>query len=523
LQPGPAVGRRTVVPERHEPALAARVGEAMVWNSVAAPIKAGLTLAASVVIARMLGPDRYGAYAVTLSLLTFLGQYTDLGINRSLPRYLPQAEVRFGQPGVRALLRDVLLLKVAIVVVTAVLLAALSPRVAEKLRLGADGIVWIQLVVVVFACEVFREIALRVLNSYLRQKLTNSVEMLTLAIHPLASALVLWLGGGVGAVLAATAAQSALAVALLGTAARRVVRDTPSRAPLADPHGLSRQMVPHAATNYTLLVTKFFAELPFVVFLMAWAGTDKAAIGGFAIAYKIVGMSMNLLAIPLQSVQVPLMARMDAVARPGALSETWAALAKYLVFALAPGISLIEILAPEVIVLLYGNAYREAATWVRILAPLLALETLFNLSSNVLIIKGDYRELVSLRGAALAMAPFVVAAAFLGGPAAVALTIGTGRALLAFAGYSIAARRYRLAFPVGFVSRVCLAALGLWIAAMGMAAWAAHGWVAVGARVLAGGVGFLLAFRLLGGFDADEKRLLAHFPVPGVDRLLRWM
>lgn len=509
--------------ERREPALAARVGEAMVWNSIAAPIKAALTLAASVVIARMLGPDGYGAYAVTLSLLVFLGQYTDLGINRSLPRYIPQAEERFGQPGVRALLRDVLLVKGAIVVATAVSLSAVSAAVARMLRLGVDGTVWLRIVVVVFAAEVFREIALRILNSYLRQKLTNSVEMLTLAIHPLAAALVLWLGGGVGALLAATAAQSALAAALLASAARRVVRDTPSREPLDDPHGLSRQMVPHAATNYALLVTKFFAELSFVVFLMAWAGTNKAAIGGFAIAYKIVGMSMNLLAIPLQSIQVPLMARMDAVARPGAFSETWAALLKYLLFALAPGVSLLVILAPEGIVLLYGNAYREAASWVRILAPLLALETLFNLSSNVLIIKGDYRELMGLRAAALVLAPFVVGAALLGRPAAVVLTIGTGRALIAFAGYSIAARRYRLVFPLGFAGRVGFAALGLWMAAAAATPWAGRGWVAVGASSLAGGLGFLLAFRLLGGFDADEKRLLGHFPVPGVDRLLRWM
>lgn len=493
------------------------------WNSVAAPIKAALTLAASVVIARMLGPDGYGAYAVTLSLLALLGQYTDLGINRSLPRYIPQAEVRFGQPGVRALLRDVLLVKGAIVVGTAVTLSALSPAIARMLRLGAGGVVWIRIVVVVFAVEVFREIALRILNSYLRQKLTNAVEMLTLTIHPLAAALVLWLGGSVGALLAATAAESALAVALLASAARSVVRDTPSGAPLADPHGLSRQMVPHAATNYTLLVTKFFAELSFVVFLMAWAGTNQAAIGGFAIAYKIVGMSMNLLAIPLQSVQVPLMARMDAVARPGAFAETWAALFKYLVFALAPGVSLLVILAPEAIVLLYGNAYHEAAGWVRILAPLLALETLFNLSSNVLIIKGDYRELMGLRAAALALAPFVVGATLLGGPAAVALTIGTGRAIIAFAGYSIAARRYRLTFPFAFAGRVGFAALGLWTAAATTMLWAADGWVTVGASSLAGGLGFLLAFRLLGGFDADEKRLLGHFPVPGLDRLLRWI
>ena len=46
--------------EAVERPLAPRVGEAMVWNTLAAPLKAAATLLTSVVVARMLGARDYG-------------------------------------------------------------------------------------------------------------------------------------------------------------------------------------------------------------------------------------------------------------------------------------------------------------------------------------------------------------------------------------------------------------------------------------------------------------------------------
>ena len=166
-------------------------------------------------------------------------------------------------------------------------------------------------------------------------------------------------------------------------------------------------MVPHAATIYFLLLTKSFAELSFVVFLLAWAGAGKAAIAQFSIGYKTVGMLMNLLAIPLQSVQVPLLARMDTLARPEGFARAYAGLLKYLIFVLGPGVCMISIAAPQAIRILYGESYLPSATLIRILMPLFAVETLFSISGNVLMIKGEYRKMAALRWASLGAAPLI--------------------------------------------------------------------------------------------------------------------
>ncbi|MGH7860220.1 MAG: oligosaccharide flippase family protein, partial [Candidatus Binatia bacterium] len=88
--------------------LGPRVAEALAWSSVGGPLRAGLAVLVSVVTARLLGPEAYGAYAILLSLLGTLIVYTDLGVGRSLLRFLPFAASRHGAAGVRTLLRDVL-------------------------------------------------------------------------------------------------------------------------------------------------------------------------------------------------------------------------------------------------------------------------------------------------------------------------------------------------------------------------------------------------------------------------------
>jgi O-antigen/teichoic acid export membrane protein len=499
------------------------VAEAMVWNSLAAPVKAGLTLLASVVIARGLGPEGYGSYSVLLALLAALGQYLDFGINRSLPRFLPEADARHGPAAVRALLRDVGVAKTAIVAISVPAVVLCARPLAQLLQLPRGGEAWIRLASVVFAVEVVRELGLRVVNSYFRQKISNLIETAMLAVHPAAAAAVLWLGGGIVGVLALTALEGALAALALGIVARRLVGPPSIPARPFDPRDATRRMIPHAATNYALLVTKGFAELSFVVFLLAWAGTAKEEIARFAIAYKIVGMSMNLLAIPLQSVQVPLLARVDADPRPDALVRAYGLLFKYLLLALSPGVALLVVLAPGLVSFLYGAEYAGAALPLRVLALLLALETLWNLSSNVLIVKAHYRALMALRAANIALAPFVVAAAISGNLAVVASVVGAGRALVAFAGYRIAASRYELAFPGLFAARVGLASVCL-AAMAAVVAWGLREFS--GAPLLAAGAGalaFLVAFRVLGGLDEEERRLLVHFPIPGIQRLQRWI
>jgi hypothetical protein len=140
-----------------------------------------------------------------------------LGINRSLPRYLPDAEVRHGRAGVEALLRDVIAVKGALAGFTVILLNLFSAPVFSALGLGPAHRLWIWLVSGIYVCEALREIALRVLSSYFRQKLINGTELATLLVHPFAAALILWLGFGVSGAMAVNGALSFAGAVVLGS------------------------------------------------------------------------------------------------------------------------------------------------------------------------------------------------------------------------------------------------------------------------------------------------------------------
>ena len=48
----------------------------------------------------LISSDSINAVRDTANMAEVVGQYTDLGINRSLPRYVPEADVRLGRAGV---------------------------------------------------------------------------------------------------------------------------------------------------------------------------------------------------------------------------------------------------------------------------------------------------------------------------------------------------------------------------------------------------------------------------------------
>lgn len=89
--------------ERHGP-LIERAGWAVFWNAAFFPLKALIGFASSIVIVRLLRIEGFAYYNTAMALLTTLGLLVDLGIERTLPRFYPEVEMRFGRKGVVRLL-----------------------------------------------------------------------------------------------------------------------------------------------------------------------------------------------------------------------------------------------------------------------------------------------------------------------------------------------------------------------------------------------------------------------------------
>jgi len=115
------------------------------WAAMANALSAGLTFVTLFVLARLLGPDEFGVFALVWSILTIFGMLGDFGVGSSVAKYL--AEESTARRGlVRSILRDGLYIKLVSGVLFSLLcfLAAHAlgvifhdPRLVDPLQIGA--------------------------------------------------------------------------------------------------------------------------------------------------------------------------------------------------------------------------------------------------------------------------------------------------------------------------------------------------------------------------------------------------
>src|SRR5438132_8428755 len=106
----------TTTTKRHGP-LIERAGWAVFWNAAFFPLKTLIGFGSSIVMVRLLRTEGFYYYNVTLALLATLGLFVDLGIERTLPRFYPEVEMRFGRRGIVRLLVAVTIVKAAMLLV----------------------------------------------------------------------------------------------------------------------------------------------------------------------------------------------------------------------------------------------------------------------------------------------------------------------------------------------------------------------------------------------------------------------
>src|SRR5262245_58270069 len=117
--------------ETPQPSLTQRIASAAAWNTLLFPARFVVGLAASVLLFRFLTPAEYGILTLLTGLAATIGLYADLGIERSLPRFIPEVERGGGRAGVARFLRRIIALKLAIILVCiAALLAFSRPLIA---------------------------------------------------------------------------------------------------------------------------------------------------------------------------------------------------------------------------------------------------------------------------------------------------------------------------------------------------------------------------------------------------------
>ncbi len=555
---------------------------ATLWNTMLFPARLLVGLVASVVYYRQLSLDQVGILFLLQSVTATIGLYSDLGIERTLPRFLPEVEREAGRAGVQRLMTRVIRLKLLLLLVLIAGLAvftkpatrafvaherheisALEERLAHEgsgtagassteRSLGAkkaavaemesEAGLFLGAVGLLLVLGAVFDVYMQFLTAYLKQRSWNLITLASTLLQPVLVTVFILAGWGIGGVLLGLVLAPFVSALLAGwqvTLTSRALSHVESAQTV--PPGLAGRFARFAGVNYLMQVTTWVYDLQFVVFLSA-ATLSLADVALLGFAYKFTKDFLGYVWTPLTGVMTPVLSRVHVRGESKALQEAHAALTRIIWLILVPsGVGLL-ILTPQILRALYPK-YTGTATLVMVFVVFTFGEALLSVPQNVLMVVERYRPVVLARLVAFLTIPLMWLLLPRCGVLGVALAAGTARLLSRAVTMVWGTRELGLVFPFGFAGRVVGASGAMAVAVvassralerpllhalLGIAAWIAGPWAAPVAALtdvafwsIVGAAVFVGVLRLLGGLHPEDRRRLAGLSLPWARSLSR--
>ena len=526
------------------PNLTQQVTRAVAWNALLGPLKLVADVLSTLVKLNALDPARVGLLSLISRAASTAGTWADLGIDRSLPRFIPEVDQTGGKPAVARLLRQVFAVKGALLAVFLVLLAAYgrqsawllgSARQRADAGLG-DGLLWLALgtvAVIVVLGNVYDGL-MGYLISFFHQRAWNLIGLVSGLVLPLVTAGVILLGYDIPGVLAAMVLAQVVGVALAGWQVARAMRAPSGAAPVAAegapaPPRLWRRFFFYTAMANLLNLSDWLVRPDLASFVLAFQQQSLAQVAGLSVCFNLVGQVLAYLYTPLVGLQVPLFTRVRGDGP--ALRAAYAGLGRILLLLIVPGGVGLALLARSAVLIQYP-AYVSVVPAAQLLIPMLFIESLLSLGHNVLIVHERYVAVTLSRLSAAIAVPLLLWAVPRYGISGAVMALGAGRLLSGGLATYFAWRAFPLGFSWGFAGRVALAtaAMAAVVALLAAflipplavdASYAARIAAAFPAlaTALAGAATFGVALRLLGGILPEDRARLAASRLP----LKRWI
>lgn len=549
---------------------------AVFWNAALFPLRLVASLVSSVLITSLLQPrSQFGLIVLISGAAATIGLYGDFGIERSLPRFVPEVERAGGGRLVRRFLGQLIGFKLlAMAVLITVLLALSGPLlnlVADKQtplvvdQLQRNGGLFIAAICAMLLLGALFDTSMQFLSSYFKQRAWNVITIASGVLQPLLIISFFGLGGAqVEMVVLAMVVSPLVSVLLAGWQALRLAYNAAAMregggesavgAARQLPTGFLTRFTRYSALSYFMNISVYFYTLPFIsLVLNGYYRADGIAI--FAVAYNFVNTVLTALWSPLSGVQIPLFSRIYTADRAaGRLDEpsaqlqgSYDLLSRFLALVLIPSGIGLALLSASLVANLFPS-YREATLAAVLLILFLFAEALISIPNNILIVYERFGPVLLSRGIALISIPLLFLLVPViggggnaaGGATAAALATGLARLLSRAAIMYHASRHMHLRYPWRFSLKVGGATLVMGVA-VGLLAWllgtspfaldkadptAVEKVLAllldIGISV-GGGAMFLLAFKRLGGLGDEEKRRLARLKLPLPGWAWRWL
>jgi O-antigen/teichoic acid export membrane protein len=528
----------------------------MFWNVAFFPLKLIIPFLAGIVLVRELRAEGFAVYGLSLALLDFLGLFSDFGIDRTLPRYLPEVELKYGRQGITRLMAGVTGIK-GVVILLVVLSLALAPNywitqfhlgtnriTLGHLGLGANGNLILILISVLLVLGALSDISIQFLYTHFRQRATNSLDVMVAVVRPSLTAAFVLIGWGVAGALLALLIATVVSVVISVTLAIRLIRRVDiephpkaREVKLPSNRSLPQRMFSFAALNYLINWSVYLYDLDFVLLMMSILITNNTVFivqsAAIQLAYKFAKEFLRALVVPLTGVQTPLFSRLYAEGRIEGLRTAYATLTKVLILGLLPaGVGLI-VTARNLLQILYGQKGGDAvmnpdtAHIIVACTAILAIgvfgESIIGIALNVLMVYEDYGAVITSRLFSLVSIPLLVwllpTYGAIGGSIAVAVAgLGSRSVALAF-GW----RKLGLRFPSAFFVRVGTSSAIMGYALLPFLAYLPPDIPSTLVMIATGLVVFLAAFKLLGGIDQADKDRLLSLRLPLVRQVLKYL
>lgn len=551
-----------------QPSLSQRVAGAAAWNALLFPARLVVGLVASVLLA-LLPRAEYGVLQLLVGLAATIGLYADPGIERSLPRFLPEVEQHGGRAAVARFLRRIIAVKLVLVLLCiAGLLAfstpligyvleseqrALQQRDANLAALQAQGappeqlvqqqaerdsqanvmtlvqergslFLWAVAALVLFGA--LYDIFMQFLTAYFKQRAWNVITILVTLIQPALIIVFVLLGWGLSGVLLGMVITPVVAVVLAAGQTLRAARDLPTttETPIMDPTFVPR-FAKFAGMSYFIQITGWFYDVQFVTFTLFALGLPLDQVALLVFGYKFAKDYLGYVYTPFNGVITPLLARIRGRTDPGALHESYASLTRIFALLLIPAGVGLALITPWMLAILYPQ-YVEAGTLIVIFLFFSFLESLLSIPHNILMVYERYRPVLLARLLALVSVPLLALLVPPFGMIGAAFAVGIARVLARLTTIAYLHRQMGMRAPLPFVGRVLAATVGFALP-LGLLFqfWPTPtlggGWLEklpaallLLLLILVAGLLYLAVLRALGGLDEAERRRILSLRLP---------
>jgi O-antigen/teichoic acid export membrane protein len=290
-----------------------------------------------------------------------------------------------------------------------------------------------------------------------------------------------------------------------------------------------QRFVAYSALQYGLQITAFFTSYAFASLVLRSAA-DAA---GYRVASGTASTVLRTLVTPIIGLQVPVFARLFARRNAAQMQEAYGLVTRFLAMLLMPAAVGLALLLPNLLRILYPQ-YVSVAPLGIVIVLLSFAESALSTGGTVLLTFERYRPVLAARAVAFLALPLLFVTVPLFGPMGAAVTSGGCAVLAALIGTVAATRLLPLRYPLAYVRRVAMAAVGMAIVVGVIAntvarvpADAGSGgrrllWLAVmGGVAAAGGLVYLVIFRWTGGIEPQDRARLQSMRLPLQGLILR--